>query len=211
MTSEMQAEWCVYIITVGEKDYIGVAKDYNTRIKEHAEAAYCNNSSIKVHQAIRESPSGFSAKIIFHGTEQECYDVEKALRPNANMELNTTQGGRKEEIEGIAPSQNTYEVKDVRLERLYSDFRFDNTVIKTDRGDYIDYDNRYKQWKSFEGRLVSARLTGQVARGGWKWIELHHVIKTTPKKSDDYENPKTRCSFLRSLLTKIGKWIKLNR
>lgn len=185
LKTEMHAECCTYCITVGRLDYIGVTKNFSRRIKQHIESAYCNNNTkkeheaYKVHKAMRESLIGFSVEIIFHGSEDDCYAEEKRLRPKATMGLNTAPGGAEEDLAGAVPSQNTFKVKNVRRAEpgeLHRTFKYPNTVIKTDRGEYINSAKSLKDWESRKGQYVNATL-GKTYAGGWQYIIFKHVIK----------------------------------
>ncbi|MDD9810668.1 MAG: hypothetical protein OXU71_02985 [Gammaproteobacteria bacterium] len=178
MATKKESDHCVYSIKV-ELEYIGVTKSFGERMTKHFEDAYRNDSALKVHKCMRQSDA-VSTKVIFRGTKQECYNEERRLRPHANMGLNTEPGGHSKDMPAPAPSQKIFKVESVRLEKLREDWQYKNTVIKTDRGEYIDYDNNYDDWKSVEGKTVSAELAGRKSRD-WEWIKLNHVIENADK------------------------------
>lgn len=176
MANTKKTDHCVYSIKV-EIEYIGVAKNFGDRMVKHFQDAFQNDSEKPVHEAMRKSDA-ISVEVIFRGTEQECYAEELRLRPDSNMGLNVAPGGHQQDRPGDSPSQNTYKIEKVELKRLRPYWQYDNTVIQTDRGEYIDYDNNYELWKSREGESVSAQLrtdskTGDVVKSeGWPWLSL---------------------------------------
>jgi len=176
MAIKKTPDHCVYSIKV-ELEYVGVTKDFGKRMAKHFNDAFQTDSKKPVHEAMRKSDA-ISAEIIFRGTEQECYAEERRLRPDSNMELNIAPGGHPKDSPGDSPSQNTYKIEQVDLRRLRPYWQYDNTVIKTDRGEYIDYDSNYELWKSKEGESVSAQLrvdtnTGEIIKSeDWRWLSL---------------------------------------
>jgi predicted GIY-YIG superfamily endonuclease len=68
--------------------YIGVSIDVERRWKEH------NRDDFTVGREIRKQGWTFDIlKIIYEGTKQECYDLERRLRPTKNIGLNEASGG----------------------------------------------------------------------------------------------------------------------
>ena len=180
----MKSDHCVYSIkvkqqksvgVVDEREYIGKTKDFGERVTQHFEDAFRNGKNRPLHEAMRKSDV-ISVEIVFRGTEQKCYAEEQRLRPDSNMGLNVAPGGHQRP--GDSPSQDTYKIKKVELKRLRDYWRYDNTVIKTDRGEYIDYDSNFELWKSKEGKSASAQpridpKTGEIIKSeGWPWLEL---------------------------------------
>lgn len=72
----------------------GVTTNYPKRIEKHMRQAFKEDSGNRIHRAMRESLVGFSAGILFHDSEDECYKIEKKMRAESDMGLNTVKGGR---------------------------------------------------------------------------------------------------------------------
>lgn len=86
-------DYHVYVIgpasdTTFEHSYVGVTNDLNRRWKSHAKSPY------KIGQTIRENGWDQSImRVIFTGSDEECFLLEEQLRPEPNMGLNTASGG----------------------------------------------------------------------------------------------------------------------
>lgn len=88
-------DYFVYVIGKKEdmvepytKCYIGVTKDLIRRWNSHKKSNYTVGEYIRTHNLTQDNMS-----VIFHGTEEECFNMENKLRPYPLMGLNEAVGG----------------------------------------------------------------------------------------------------------------------
>ena len=72
-----------------EKCYVGVTNNPKQRWYHHTRSKFRIGNTIRKYKLTYEN----NMKVIFLGTERECFDKESELRPNANMGLNEAAGG----------------------------------------------------------------------------------------------------------------------
>jgi hypothetical protein len=72
--------------------YIGVSIDPARRLVEHTKGLKGRNKIIT--EAIKQHKDKIICDIIYTGTEESCYDLEKELRPTTYIGWNKARGGR---------------------------------------------------------------------------------------------------------------------
>ena len=76
-----------------EEGYIGIAKDFEARQKQHERAAHVLHSPYEVHHQMRLNKDNYITEIIDEGTREDMSQREFDLRPRWHMAWNMAPGG----------------------------------------------------------------------------------------------------------------------
>jgi hypothetical protein len=79
---------------ITEDGYVGVAVDYSQRMSNHLGRHRRKRNQYKLHSSMKKvGIQNIVSEIVYEGSVENCYVLEKLLRPDSNIGWNTAAGG----------------------------------------------------------------------------------------------------------------------
>lgn len=121
---------------INTEGYIGVSNNPKRRLSEHIRSASKKNANTLFSSKLIAHKTEIMQTIIYHGTEESCYQLESSLRSKKNIGWNINVGGlRPPDKTGWSPSVETLEKRSKSLKLVEHTEDWNRKIGNANRGE----------------------------------------------------------------------------